>query len=146
MNERPKDIIYSIRVLNKYLSQDFDNRLAEYGLTGHMGRILFFINGRTNIDQQEVIQSDIEKEFKLSKSTVSGMVARLEKRELISKEKRKCSYILKPTDKGVDIIKHIKDQRSKTLDVMFKGMNQEEINSVTEHVKKILDNLKEGMK
>ena len=71
MNERPKDIIYSIRMLNKYLSQDFDNRLAEYGLTGHMGRILFFINGRTNIDNVEVIQADIEKEFQLSKSTVS---------------------------------------------------------------------------
>ena len=146
MNERSKDILYLIRVLNKYLSQDFDNRLAEYGLTGHMGRILFFINGRTNIDHVDVIQSDIEKEFKLSKSTVSGMVSRLEKRELITKEKRKCSCVLKPTEKGVDIVKHIRSTRSKTLDVMFKGMNKEEIQTVTEHVNKILDNMKEEMR
>ncbi len=146
MNERPKDIIYSIRTLNKYLSQDFDNRLSEYGLTGHMGRILFFINGRTNIDNVEVIQADIEKEFQLSKSTVSGMVCRLEKRELIIKEKKSNCAILKPSEKGVEIIKHIKEQRVETLNALFKGFSEEEIKSITERVNKILDNLKEGMR
>ena len=146
MNNKDKDIVYSIRMINKYLSQDFDNRLAEYGLTGHMGRILFYINDKTNVNNVEVIQADIEKNFKLSKSTVSGMVTRLEKRELIKKEKIGNRAILKPTEKGIDIIKHVKESKQEVLKTLFKDFSKEEIESITYRINKILDNLKEGMK
>ena len=110
MNQsRKDDIIFLIKYLGKLLDKDLDARLSEYDLTGQQGRMLFYIAKRTNIDKEEVHQNDIEQEYHLSKSTVSGIVKRMEKKGIISIEKQHPYAVLKPTEEGECIIHKLRE-------------------------------------
>ena len=98
------NIIFLTRELNKLITMDFDKRLDSFGLTSHQGHILFYLNRKTNIEGHEVHQKDIEEEFHLSKSTVSELLKRMEKKGLIIKIGTRPLYKLKPSDEGLKII------------------------------------------
>ena len=136
------DIIILIKLVNKELKADFDQRLNEYGLTSQQGRLLFFINGKVNFDNDEVHQNDIEKKFHLSKSTVSGLVTRLIKTGYIEKEIKPPYCNLKPTEKGEAIVDEIIKKRKCTLNKLLKGFNKEEKDYVMTILKKLLFNMK----
>ena len=123
-NETKKtDILFLIKRLNKLIDQDLDARLATYGLTSQQGRILFFINRRFEIEHQEVHQNDIENEYHLSKSTVSGLVKRMEKKEIITIEKQHPYAILKPTDKAKEILCHLRTHKDETIERLLSGID-----------------------
>ena len=137
------DILFLIRRLNKLIDQDLDARLASYGLTGQQGRVLFFINRKVNIENVEVHQNDIENEYHLSKSTVSGLVKRMEKNGIITIEKQHPYAILKPTDKAKDILCHLRTNKDEAVNTLLKGMNEEE---TIETLLKMIKNMEGGSK
>lgn len=142
--EKKNEIIYLIKYLNKMVDKDFDSRLAEYDLTGQQGRILFFIAGRTNIHHLEVHQNDIENEFHLSKSTVSGLVKRLEKKGVITVEKQHPYAILRPSEEGNNIVKHVIDRRQEAIDKLLKDFNEKEKGEVISYLNRLITNLEGG--
>ena len=120
LNENKKDnIIYLTIYLRKLIDKDFDNRLSEYGLTGQQGRILFFIFH----SEKEIHQNDIENEFHLSKSTVSGLVKRMEKKGVININKQ-CRYaVLTVSNKGKEVIEHLKESRQDALETLTRDLD-----------------------
>ena len=139
--ERKKDILFLIKRLNKLIDQDLDARLATYGLTGQQGRVLFFINRKVNIENVEVHQNDIENEYHLSKSTVSGLVKRMEKKEIITIEKQHPYAILKPTQKAKDILCHLRTHKDEAVETLLKGIDA---NQTIETLLKMINNMEGG--
>ena len=145
MNQsRQDDIIFLIKYLGKLLDKDLDARLSEYDLTGQQGRILFYIAKRTNLDKEEVHQNDIENEYHLSKSTVSGIVKRMEKKGVISIEKQHPYAVLKPTEKGECIIHRLKEHKNEAVEKLNKDLNEKERDSLLKELNKLIKNMEGG--
>ena len=145
MNQsRRNDIIFLIKYLSKLLDKDLDARLSEFDLTGQQGRILFYIAKRTHIDNIEVHQNDIENEFHLSKSTVSGIVKRMEKKGVISIEKQHPYAVLKPTEEGECIIHRLKERRTEAVDKLVTGLDKEKQEILIEELNKLIENMEGG--
>lgn len=138
-----EDILYLVKSLSKLLARDFDKRLEEYDLTGQQGRLLFFIYKQTKIEGTTVHQNDIEKNYLLSKSTVSGLVDRLVKKGLIERVNEKPYVSLIPTDKGSDIVVHIHLNKIQTIKKLTQGLSDEEIQRMISNIKLLITNLKE---
>lgn len=124
--ERTTDIIYLIKYLEKLIDADLDNRLELYGLTGQQGRVLFYIHRKTENEHLEIHQNDIENEYHLSKSTVSGLVKRMEKKGIISIEKQHPYAILRTTDKAKDILCHLRKHRDEAVNQLLKGIDNKD--------------------
>lgn len=142
LHSKDEDILFLIKILSKKLRAHFDKGLEQYGLTGQQGRCLFLIY-LYNQKNVELHQNDIEKCLELSKSTVSGLIDRLESKELIRRIYEKQYTKLEPTEKGISIVDNIGKGREDTIKHLFKGFNEEEQSQVIQIVKKLIINLKE---
>ena len=142
LNEkRREDIIFLLKYLNKLLDSDLDKRLAEQDLTGQQGRIIFYINREVSCLGKEVHQNDIEREYHLSKSTVSGIVKRLEKKGIISIEKQPPYAILKPTQKAKDIIHYVHMHRDETIAQLLNDMDEDDKKVIIKLLNKMIVNM-----
>ena len=143
MENKPQeyDVLYYIKILNKLITNDFNNRLNEYGLTCQQGSALFFIYNQTS-EGKEIHQNELEKRFNLSKSTVSGLVSRMEKNGLIIRENKKNYCCLLPSEKGKSIINNIHQNRIKTIDKICQGFNEKEKKKIMSIMQKMIENLK----
>lgn len=136
------DILLQIRHLSKCLKHDFDKRLESLGLTGHQGRILFCVNHFYD-DKKEVHQSDLEKFFSLSKSSVSEMVSRMEANGLVTREVSKPYIKLLPTEKGRSIVNEIEQGKQRTIEKLLKGFKNSEKKTLEKFVNKMIWNIEE---
>lgn len=134
------DILMQIRHLGKCLRKDFDNKLAKHGLTCTQGRVLFYINGCYS-EGKELHQSDLEAQFHLTKSSISELLSRMIKNNLINKVRIKNCYSLIPTECGSSIVNEILSGRRQVIEKLFTGFNQEEINKVTEYLERMINNV-----
>lgn len=138
--EKKDNIIYLVIYLRKLIDKDFDARLSEYGLTGQQGRILFFIFN----NDKEVHQNDIENEFHLSKSTVSGLVKRMEKKGVITISKQHPYAVIKVSDKGKDILIHLKERRKEAVETLQRGLNPSDKDTICDLLVKLITNMEGG--
>lgn len=137
------DLIYLIKSIDKELAKDFDKRLEEHELTNQQGRLLFYINRIVNIENGVIHQNDIEKMFKLSKSTVSGLVDRLEAKELIKRTSAHPYVEIVPTHKGESIVDSIFETRLVVIDKLLTNFSDDERNDVQKLLLKMYENIKE---
>ena len=134
------DIILQIRHLSKCLRKDFDERVAAFGLTAQQGRILFCIT-RNYLEKIDIHQSDIERNFQLSKSSTSEILSRMISNQLIEKVMVNRHYILAPTEKGKSIVNDIHESKKGVIRKLFSGFTEEEINNITNYIKKMTENI-----
>jgi len=88
-------IIRAIDIHSRYL-------VTHHGLTGPQALILSEL-----VRSEEITAVELAKRVHLSKGTISGILSRLEARELISKirsDNDRRRYLLKPTPKAVDLL------------------------------------------
>ena len=142
LNKR-EDIFRLIKFIDKELRNDFQSRLSEYGLTAQQGRLLFYISCN-NKDGRQIRQVDIEKHFQLTKSTVHGLIDRMEKANLISKYKDGNNQYIKISEKTEGILMHVFDKRTECLDKLTKGMSEQEIDQLHTLLTKVLNNKDRG--
>lgn len=139
-----EDLLYLVKTISKELALDFDRRLEEHDLTSQQGRLLFNINYLVNIKKLTVHQNDIERMLNLSKSTVSGLVDRLEAKELIKRINAHPYVEIVPTEKAQGIISEIWHKRECVMKSLLRGFNDEEITLINSFLKRMLENIKEG--
>ena len=108
MEQRSKkeELVFLIRIIDKEFKKDFERRLSEYGLTAQQGRLLFYINWN-NLHEQKVRQVDIEKHFQLTKSTVHGLISRMERDNLVIKNKDKNNQFIEISDDCKKILQNV---------------------------------------
>ena len=140
---KKEELIFLIRIIDKEFKKDFERRLSDYGLTAQQGRLLFYINWNI-INGKQVRQVDIEKHFKLTKSTVHGLINRMEKANLVIKNKDKNNQFIEISDDCKKILKDVFDRRTECLDKMMSGVSDEEIETLHTLLMKIYENRDKG--
>lgn len=140
--KKDDDILYLIRILNKQLYLDFNKRSEELGITGPQARILLYIHHH-NENGEKIRQVDIEKNFNLSKSTVSGFIKRMEKNGIIKRISEKSSIYLVPDERGKTIVDTLAENRNQVVDKLLKGLDEDERRIFIESIRKALKNFEE---
>ena len=145
MEQRSKkeELILLIRFIDKEFRKDFERRLSDYGLTAQQGRLLFYINWNI-MNGKKVRQVDIEKHFQLTKSTVHGLVNRMEKANLIIKNKDKSNQYIEISDDCKKILEDVFSRRLECLNKMMDGVSDEEVETLHTLLMKIYENRDKG--
>ncbi|WKY47676.1 MarR family winged helix-turn-helix transcriptional regulator [Eubacteriaceae bacterium ES3] len=128
------------------------NRIRQYinevmekepDITGLQGWIIGYIFRHQN--SQEVFQRDIEKEFNVRRSTVSGILNTMEKKGLIIREAVDFDARLKKitlTDKAVTCHQLILEKLQIIEEQLKKGLSEEELTQFFLTLEKINKNIK----
>lgn len=101
------DILFLMRLANRQMRLYFNNAIDRYNLTSQQANLLIFLT-RQNANGEVVHQQDIEKWYRLSKSTISGMIDRLVKRGLVKRiiDGRYANIV--PTEEAIRITKELR--------------------------------------
>ena len=140
---KKEEIIFLIKFIDKEFKADFQSRLSEYGLTSQQGRLLFYISCN-NKNGRQIRQVDIEKHFQLTKSTVHGLIDRMEKAGLVIKKKEDTNQYIEISEKTEGILMHVFDKRTECLEKMLNGVSDDEIETLHHLLSKIYDNRDKG--
>ena len=140
---KKEQLVPLIRIIDKEFKKDFEKRLSKYDLTAQQGRLLFYIN--RNVEEgQKVRQVDIEKYFRLTKSTVHGLIERMEKANLVIKIKEGNYQYIEISDDCKKILEDVFSRRLECLNKMTEGLSDEEINTLHSLLMKIYENSDKG--
>ena len=145
MEQRSKkeELIPLFRIIDKEFKKDFERRLSQYGLTAQQGRLLFYINWN-NKNGLKVRQVDIEKNFQLTKSTVHGLIDRMEKANLVIKNKEKNNQYIEISEDCKKILEDVFSQRMDCLNKMTSGLTEDEIDMLHSLLMKMYENRDKG--
>ena len=145
MEQRSKkeELIPLFRIIEKEFKKDFERRLSQYGLTAQQGRLLFYINWN-NKNGLKVRQVDIEKNFQLTKSTVHGLIDRMEKANLVIKNKEKNNQYIEISEDCKKILEDVFSQRMDCLNKMTSGLTEDEIDMLHSLLMKMYENRDKG--
>lgn len=146
INFDPKEHVgLLIKFINGRVVTKINKNLVEFNLTGVQHEILCFID--RNEHEGDVFQKDIEKCLKLTNPTVTGIVKRLEEKEMIvrcpsSNDARyKCLHV---TEKGKEVICKSFNFGSNNIEKkLVKGMSHEEVKMLKHLLYKALRNMEE---
>ena len=138
-----EEIVLLVRFIDKVFKADFQSRLSEYGLTSQQGRLLFYISWN-NKNGRKIRQVDIENHYQLTKSTVHGLIDRMEKAGLVFKVKEGPNQYIQISEKTEGILMHVFDKRNEVLDKMLQGVSDEEIETLHTLLMKIYENRDKG--
>ena len=134
-----------IKFLNGRITNKINKNLAEFNLTGVQHEILCFID--RNEHERDIFQKDIEKCLKLTNPTVTGIVKRLEEKEMIvrcpsSNDARyKCLHV---TEKGREVIcKSFQFGAYNIEKKLVSGMTDEEVKMLKDLLYRALKNMEE---
>ena len=135
------DIFFLIKHLSKCIELSLDKESAKLGLTPQQGRLLGFLIRREK-ENVKVRQIDIEERFQLSKSTVSGLVKRMESKNLIYKKKEKKDIFILPSDEGKEIMAIFIKKAEAIKQNMMSSLNEKERESTIENLNILLEALR----
>lgn len=130
-----------IKHINDCLKKRANNSLKNEGLTLMQSHVLLKLQAAPD---QRMTFKEIEKDLHVAQSTTAGLLGRLQEKHLIeccddSKDKRIKVACLTACGEG-----HCAKARKNMAEshrVMMKGLTQEEINTLTELLKKVYSNL-----
>ena len=134
-----------IKFLNGRITNKVNKNLVKFNLTCVQHEILCFIN--KNEKERDVFQKDIEKCLKLTNPTVTGIIKRLEEKQMIVRcpssidARYKCLHV---TEKGKDIICKSFKFGSNTIEKqLVNNMTDEEVKVLKDLLYRALKNMEE---
>ena len=116
----------------------------ECGLTTMQNRVLHYILAKSL--ENPVYQKDIEKEFRVSKSTVTEILQLMEKNGFIDRKSSKRDGRMKrimPTEKAITIQKEVMENIRTVEEKLRAGVNEEDYRTCLKVLKKMSENLAE---
>ena len=132
-----------ISKLSNQIHRNIAISCSSTNMSGTQGRVLHFILSNNG----DVFQKDIEKCLKLTNPTVTGIVKRLEEKEMIVRcpsnndGRYKCLHV---TEKGKDVIcKSFKFGANNIEKQLVKDMTDEEIKILKDLLSRALKNMEE---
>ena len=114
------------------------------GLTTMQNRVLHYILAKSL--ENPVYQKDIEKEFRVSKSTVTEILQLMEKNGFIDRKSSKRDGRMKrimPTEKAITIQKEVMENIRTVEEKLRAGVNVEDYRTCLKVLKKMSENLAE---
>ena len=114
------------------------------GLTTMQNRVLHYILAKSL--ENPVYQKDIEKEFRVSKSTVTEILQLMEKNGFIDRKSSKRDGRMKrimPTEKAITIQKEVMENIRTVEEKLRAGVDEEDYRTCLKVLKKMSENLAE---
>ena len=135
-------LLNKAQIIKKLYSNVFERIAVEYNITANEVMILTFL--KDDIDQD--MATDIVNNLMISKSHVSLSVNNLEKAGYIEKRQDindKKKVHLEITENAKPILDEIENEQNKLYEVIFKGISQEEIETLKLILQKMCNNINE---
>ena len=134
-----------LKQLGNLIKRNIDNHrinCKKEEITGMNGMVIHYLYANKD---KEIFQKDIEREFSIRRSTVTGILSLMEEKELIKRisveeDKRLKKIVL--TDKSITFVNIIKEECIRIDEIISRGLTTEEINTFIKILRKISDNLK----
>ena len=141
MNNSPLTAPHLINIISNKLKRSADENLVEEKVTVEQVMILKMIykNGGS------VLQKDIEKEFRVRRSTVTSAMQNLEKKGFIARASAPDdlrSKVVSLTEKGKEKNETLWDFIKKRDAALLENLSEEEQMTLTYLLQKLLDNIK----
>ncbi len=130
------------RSIRKYFDHSPVKREVE-SVTGTHGWIIVYLAGK---DGEDVYQRDLEREFNITRSTTSKMLANMEKNDLIGREKVARDDRLKKivlTEKSKKLAEKIRLDNMAMEKRLTKGFSDEEIETMLKFVHRMRENIED---
>ena len=127
--------------IHQIMNRIFNKMLKDYGieeLNSGQGRILFVLWQQDNIPIRE-----LSVKTQLTKSTLTSMLDRLEKKDFLSRESGndRREFIVKLSDKSKRLKKDYEKISGEMTEVFYNNLTEEERDNFEEYLRRILDNL-----
>ena len=144
--KRRNDIGLLIKLVDNRIKKAINKNLIRFNLTATQEKVMWSIF-RMQEHSKDVFKKDIERELDLSNPTVTGILKRLEEKEMIKRipssedARYKCLTL---TDKGLDVIHECMDFGVNYIEKkLTKDMTEEELNTLRTLLNKVIDNMDE---
>lgn len=137
------ETINKLRRVSKTLCFHLNKKIEEFDLTWSQGRILMYIFKETIENENEVNQLHLEQKFSLSKSTISGYIDRLVKKEYVNRITNGSKVSLEVTSLGHSIIEQFENYHDFYSNKAFEGIKENDIDTLVKIIDKVLENLGE---
>ena len=144
--EKRRGIGHYFKIICKEFECIKNKNLSVYDLTSQQFSIIMYLNRNKG---KEINQKDIEEDFKLSSSTVSGLLYRLETKGFIQRKTSEVDSrykIISPTENTFLFKEAMQERVKKNEELLLKGFNEEEKIKFAEYLNRILKNIYRGDK
>ena len=114
--------------------------IKQYGLNPGNHRILLYISGHPGC-----LQKDIAKNCLVETSTLSSVLANLEKKGLLERrrfEKDNRAYAIYPTEKGQKIVDTVTEKMLSSTKIALTGFSEKEADELMAYLDRVTENLK----
>ena len=101
------DVLFLMRLLCRKMRTYFILAIEQYDLTSQQGNLLIFLT-KKHLNNEIVHQQDIEQYYCLSKSTISGMIDRLEARGLVKRVPDGRYTNIVPTEEAIRVANELR--------------------------------------
>ena len=137
------DLGFKIKTISKLLTQNITNSITSLDLTSSQARVLGYLCYRTQ-RQEKVYPRDIERDFRFTHPTVSGLLQRLEAKGYLSietsAEDRRCKQI-HVTKRALEANQQVLDQLAASEQQLVSDMSGEEITQLKNLLDRMIQNL-----
>jgi DNA-binding MarR family transcriptional regulator len=134
---------YEIKTLSNLIKRRIDNSAVfSEEVTGMHGWIVGFLYH--NREKRDIFQRDIEAEFSIRRSTVTGILQLMEKNNLIRREPVEYDARLKKlvlTPKAIEIHEAIQKELSSLEQQLCKDLTKEELSAFFTVIRKMRNNI-----
>jgi MarR family transcriptional regulator, repressor for mepA len=130
-------IVNSIKTIDNLVKRYGNSHLKEIDLTHSQTNVIIFLHQESH---RQVQQRDIERALNLTNPTVSVLLSRLEEKGFIRRTtdpEDNRSRIIELTDKVEPIVKEIYEHVSSIEEMLFEGLDEAEIKSLSNSLRKI---------
>ncbi len=141
--ENKHGIGYYFKLISKSLESSFKKELLKNDITYQQFNILNYLFKNSDI---EVNQKMLENHFELSNATISGILKRLEIKELIIREKSSKDHrdkIIKLSDKGNKIKYEFLSNRIRNDEILLSGFSEKEKEELGNYLSRVKNNIRE---
>lgn len=139
--ETKHKISIAIKNIHLLFEKKLNNKIAEENITVSQSMTMFFLKTHTS---DEINPIDLERQFGLSRPTITGILKRLEAKGFIcfceSKKDRRYKQI-KLTQNGFKCLERVDGTLTDMGETLCSGFSEEEIEAVYEYLLRMAQNL-----
>ncbi len=128
-----------IKIIHWHIDQAFNEFLKKDNLTISQARVIHYLCKHKD---KEVVQRDIEKFFRVSNPTVSGILNRLEEKGFVvrtTSENDKRIKVVILTEKALELDDYLRNSLNNYEEEMMACLSQEEKNNLLDSMDKIIN-------
>lgn len=140
-----KDCGAWINLLSRMVKRRLNVTLQGFGITAIQSRVIYYI--LEHCPQGPVFQRDIEQVFSMSRSTATGILQQLEKKEIIRRESVSTDARLKslvPTARAVELDAQVRACLRQTDGVLTRGLSEGQVQLFKEIAAVMAQNLEQA--